>query len=77
MIELLYSEENSRLEYRAAYRKIERVRRKLQARLDAEGQALLEEFERLYIRQTSLELQDTFADGFSAAVTLLLEALDR
>ena len=77
MIELLYSAETSRPEYRAAYRKIERVRRKLQARLDTEGQALLEEFERLYTRQTSLELQDTFADGFSAAVTLLIEALDR
>lgn len=77
MIERLYPEGADRPEYRAAYRKIERTRRKLHAHLDKEGQALLAEFERLYMHQTTLELRDTFADGFSAAVTLLIEALDR
>lgn len=79
MIERLFDEERTYGEpqYSEAAEQINEVRQLLMGRLDSEGQALLEQLTDLYIRQSGLELKDAFAEGFSVAIKLLVEALDR
>lgn len=79
MIERLFDEERP---YGGPQRgkaaiQINEVRQLLMGRLDSEGQALLEQLSDLYIRQSGLEMKDAFAEGFSVAVKLLVEALER
>ncbi len=79
MIEQLYNEERQCKEpaYIEATAQIPEIRRRLTERLDADGQILLEQLEALYIRQNNAILKDVYADGFSTAVKLILEALKR
>ena len=79
MIERLFDEERTYggPQHSKAAAQINEVRQLLMGHLDSEGQALLEQLSDLYIRQSGLELKDAFAEGFSVAVKLLAEALDR
>ena len=53
------------------------LRAALKDRLDAEGQTMLSQLEDQYIHQSSAMIKDAYADGFSAAVKLLAEAMQR
>ena len=78
MIERLYNEERQceAPAYIEATAQITQVRQQLIDRLDTDGQALLDQLELLYLRQSGAELRNSFAEGFSTAVKLLLETLE-
>lgn len=79
MIEQLFNEEKPCEDpvYKESTAQINKLWQQLRERLDEDGQALLDQLEFLYIRQSGAELRDAFADGFSTAVKLLLEAIQR
>lgn len=52
------------------------VRESVRERLDDAGKAQLEQLEALYIQQGQAIEKDVYAEGFSTAVKLLLEALE-
>ena len=53
-----------------------KVRETIRNELDDAGKAQLGQLEALYIRQNSAIVKDVYAEGFSTAVKLLLEALE-
>ena len=73
MIERLFNEERPR----SCLGRSEVAQRKEQLWhcLDSSGQTLLEELLDAHIRQTNVEIQDAFADGFCAAVELMLDCM--
>ncbi|MDE7243847.1 MAG: hypothetical protein K2O18_07715 [Oscillospiraceae bacterium] len=79
MIERLFSEETLYGEpvYRQTAAQIEKLRETLKNQMDDREKGMLGQLEALYIRQSSAMLKDAYTDGFSAAVKLLLEAMQR
>ena len=79
MIEQLFNEERQYGEptFSQMNSQIVKVRESIRSHLDDAGKARLGQLEALYIRQSSAMLKDAYADGFSMAVKLLLEALRR
>lgn len=79
MIEQLFNEERQYGEptFSQTMAQIVTIREALRNQLDDAGKARLGQLEALYIRQNNAILKDVYADGFSTAVKLLLEALRR
>ena len=79
MIEKLFNEEQQYGEpiFSQITEQIIRVRESVRNKLDDAGKEQLEQLEVLYIRQNNAIVKDVYAEGFSAAVKLLVEALDR
>ena len=77
MIEQLFNEERQYGEpvFSQTTAQIVKVRESVRTKLDDAGKAQLGQLEALYIRQNSAMLKDVYAEGFSTAVKLLLEAL--
>ncbi len=77
MIEQLFNEERQYGEpvFSQMTAQIVKQREALRNQLDAAGKARLGQLEALYIRQNNAILKDVYADGFSTAVKLILEAL--
>lgn len=77
MIEQLFNEEKQYGEptFSQASTQIVKIRETLKAQLDAKGNAQLGQLEALYIRQNNAIVKDVYADGFSTAVKLLVEAM--
>jgi len=77
MIEQLFNEERQYGEpmFSQTAAQIEKLREEIRAPMDDAGKERLNQLEALYIRQNSAILKDVYADGFSTAVKLLLEAL--
>ena len=53
------------------------MREAVRTKLDDAGKAQLGQLEALYIRQNNAILKDVYAEGFSTAVKLMMEALKR
>ena len=79
MIEQLFNEERQygELIFSQTTAQIVKVREAVRTKLDDAGKAQLGQLEDLYIRQNNSILKDVYAEGFSTAVKLLLEALER
>lgn len=79
MIEKLFNEERQYGEpiFSQTTAQIIRVRESVRNKLDDTGKEQLEQLEDLYIRQNNAIVKGVYAEGFSAAVKLLVEALDR
>ena len=79
MIEQFFNEERQYGEptFSQMTAQIVKVREAMRTQLDDTGKARLGQLEALYIRQNTAMLKDAYADGFSTAVKLLLEALRR
>ena len=79
MIEQLFNEERRYGEpiFSQTTAQIVKVREAVRTKLDDAGKAQLGQLEDLYIRQNNSILKDVYAEGFSTAVKLLLEALER
>ncbi len=79
MIERLFNEERLYGEptFSQTSTQIVKLREIMRSQLDEAGKARLGQLEALYIRQNNAILKDVYADGFSAAAKLLLEALSR
>ena len=77
MIELLFDEERQYGEpiFSQTTAQIVKVRESIRTKLDDAGKAQLGQLEALYIRQNNAIVKDVYAEGFSTAVKLLLEAL--
>ena len=78
MIEQLFNEERQYGEpiYSQTTAQIIKVRETIRNKLDDAGKAQLGQLEALYIRQNSAIVKAVYAEGFSTAVKLLLEALE-
>lgn len=74
MIERLFNEE--RPKHHPGRSEIAQRKEQLWHRLDSSSQILLEELIDAYIRQTSADVRDAFADGFCAAVELMLDCVE-
>ncbi|MBD5148889.1 MAG: hypothetical protein HDT18_00585 [Oscillibacter sp.] len=79
MIEQLFNEERLYGEpvFSQTTAQIIKVRETIRNKLDDAGKAQLGQLEALYIRQNNAIVKDVYAEGFSTAVKLLLEALER
>lgn len=79
MIEQLFDEERQYGEpvFSQISASIVKQREALRNQLDAAGKSQLDQLETLYIRQNHAILKEVYADGFSTAVNLLLDALKR
>jgi len=77
MIEQLFNEERQYggPAFNQTSAQIVKLREAIRNQLDETGKARLGQLEALYIRQNSAILKDVYADGFSTALKLLLEAL--
>lgn len=77
MIEQLFNEERQYGEptFSQMTPQITKAREAIRNHLDDAGKARLGQLEALYIRQNTAMLKDAYADGFSTAVKLLLDAL--
>ena len=79
MIEQLFNEERQygELIFSQTTAQIVKVREAVRTKLDDAGKAQLGQLEDLYIRQNNAILKDVYAEGFSIAVKLMMEALKR
>jgi len=79
MIEQLFNEKWQCVESTSSQTAVQiaKQREAIRTQLDDAGKARLGQLEALYTRQNDTILKDVFADGFSTAVKLLLEALKR
>ena len=79
MIEQLFNEEKQYGDpvFSQTTARIVKVRKAVRTKLDDAGKAQLGQLEALYIRQNNAILKDVYAEGFSTAVKLMMEALER
>ena len=75
MIEQLFNEERQYGEpvYSQITAQITEVREELSSQIDDAGRVQLWELDSLYNRQSSAMLKDAYAEGFSAAIKLMVE----
>ena len=79
MIEELFNEERQYGEpvFSQTTAQIVKVREAIRTKLDDAGKSQLGQLEALYIRQNNAILKDVYAEGFSTAVKLMMEAVKR
>ena len=62
-------------EYSSISKQISEIRQSLENQINPDAHVLLEQLSNAYIRQGNTMLADVFADGFCAAVELMLDLL--